>query len=108
MGGSWSVPTFHVEWLAAAMMGLGVALGAAGAVAFVEIHRFDPPPAAEAGAHEWGTPRPKPVKSAPLPAGSDDVVAETDTAADDAWEEPVVDVEIRGSASVSASASASK
>ena len=91
----------RVEWLIAAMMGLGVALGAAGAVAFIEIHRFDPAPPAEAGAHEWGTPRPRPVKSAPLPAGS----RELD---DEVWEEPVVDVEIRGSVSVSASASASE
>jgi hypothetical protein len=105
MIGAWSVPPFHVEWLIAAMMGLGVALGAAGAVALIEIHRFDPAPPAEAGAHEWGTPRPKPVKSAALPTGSREVGSEIDTETDDAWEEPVVDVEIRGSASVSASAS---
>jgi hypothetical protein len=82
------------EWIIAAMIGLGVALGAAGGVAFVESNRYGPAPPAEVGANEWATPNPKPPKSAAVPA-SDEIDFELD--------EPLIDIEIRGSASAGAS-----
>lgn len=83
------VPFFHLEWMVAAMIGIGIAVGAAGAVAYLESSRFPPAPPAESGAREWGTARTRPPKtSAPevLDEVEDSVVEETS--------EPVIDVEI--------------
>ncbi len=92
-----TIPTLQTEWLIAAMVGLGVALGAAGAVAFIESSRYPPAPPAEAGAHEWGTPRPRPEK----PAASAPVEATGEVPTDDK-DEPLIEVEISHSGTASA------
>lgn len=100
------------EWIIAAMFGLGVALGAAGVVAFVETSRYGPAPPAEEGANEWATPNPRPPKSATAAASGATSGEEVDLELDDPsldgeLDEPIIDVEIKGSASSSASPSAS-
>lgn len=96
------VPPLQLEWLIAAMVGVGLALGAAGAVAFVESSRYPPAPPVEAGAHEWGTPRPRPEK----PAASAPVETEGEIPTDE-QDEPLIEVEISHSGSASAGSAAS-
>lgn len=74
------------------MMGAGVALCAAGLIAYVESSRYGPAPPAEEGANEWATPRPRPPKSASASATASDTTEPHP-------EDPVIDVSIRGSAS---------
>jgi len=59
------VPKCCREWLIAAAIGTSLALVGVFAVAWVESHRFPPPPTAEEEAHEWGTPRPAPEADPP-------------------------------------------
>ncbi len=78
------------------MIGIGIALGAAGAIAFVESTRYAPAPPAEAGAHEWGTPA---SARSEIGSGSAAYSATSAELPDLELEEPVIDVEIRGSSS---------
>jgi len=71
------------------MIGMGIAMGVAGAVAYLESSRFPPAPPAESGAREWGTARTRPPKTS-APEVSDEV---EDSVADET-SEPVIDVEI--------------
>jgi hypothetical protein len=96
------VPPLQLEWLIAAMVGVGIAIGAAGAVAFLESSRYPPAPSVEAGAHEWGTPRPRPEK----PAASAPVETEGEIPTDE-QDEPLIEVEISHSGSASAGSAAS-
>jgi hypothetical protein len=95
------VPPLRLEWLIAAMVGVGIAVGAAGTVAFLESSRYPPAPPVEAGAHEWGTPRPRPEK----PAASDPGEATGEIPSDD-QDEPLIEVEISHSGSASAGSAA--
>jgi hypothetical protein len=94
-----SIPPPEAEWIIAAMLGLGVALGAAGVIAYVETSRYGPAPPAEEGANEWATPNPKPPKSESAAVSA----ATSGDEVDLELEEPIIDVEINGSASVSSS-----
>ncbi len=96
------IPPLQLEWLIAAMVGVGIAIGAAGAVAFIESSRYPPVPSVEAGAQEWGTPRPRPEK----PAASAAVEATGEIPTDD-QDEPLIEVEISHSGSASAGSAAS-
>ena len=90
------VPPPKLEWILAAMIGLGAAFCAAGVIAYVETSRFGPAPPAEAGANEWATPRPRPSKSASASSAVSAMAAESyELDLDD----PIIDVSIRGSAS---------
>jgi len=95
------IPPPKAEWIIAAMLGLGVALGAAGVIAYVETSRYGPAPPAEEGANEWATPNPRPPKSASAAVSSDT----SGEAVDLELEEPIIDVEINGSASAASAAS---
>ena len=94
------------------MVAMGFALAGAGAIAFVESTRFPPAPAASAGTKEWGTQRTRPPPAAESAPVVDDDVGSASASAEasgevpfDDLDEPVVDVEVHGSASAPSASS---
>lgn len=64
-------PQFHVEWAIAVMLGIGVALAGAAAVALEQAYRFAPEPSYEQGAKQWGTPKKKTGDTAAQTSGQE-------------------------------------
>ena len=97
---SWRVPPLFIEWILAAMLGVGIAFSVAGVIVYLEMTRFDPPPT-QPQTHEWGTQRTKPTKSSSASASASHPPEKNEV------EEPVLDLSIEGSAVISASSAGS-
>lgn len=99
-----AIPPPRMEWVIAAMFGIGIALAVAGLIAFIESQRFGPAPPKEVGAKEWVEPKPRPPKT--HPADSVEIGSASAAASDlELEEEPAIDVNVHGSASSSSSSS---